>query len=60
MPNRQAQKINGPVTKPKSFNWNDDPSVQKLLEVIVNIMAEEYIEVVRQNPDIFSNNGGAQ
>jgi len=35
------------------FNWMDNPSVQKLLDVVVSIIAEEYIEIARQNPDVF-------
>lgn len=36
----------------------DNPAVQNLLDVLVSIIAEEYIDVARQNPDIFSSNGG--
>ncbi|MBC8473959.1 MAG: hypothetical protein H8D54_04025 [Candidatus Omnitrophica bacterium] len=40
------------------FNWMDNPSVQKLLDVIASIIADEYIQIAKQNPDTFSNNGG--
>ena len=46
------------TTQPISLNWLDSPSVQKLLDVVVSIIAEEYIQIAKQNPDIFSNNGG--
>ena len=35
------------------FCWKDNPSVQKLLDVVVSIMAEEYIEVAKKNSEIF-------
>jgi len=40
------------------FNWMDNPSVQKLLDTIASIIADEYIQIAKQNPDTFSNNGG--
>ena len=39
--------------EPLSLNWLDNSSVQKLLDVIVSIIAEEYIQVAKQNPDVF-------
>ena len=42
------------------FNWIENPSVQKLLDVVVSIIAEEYIQIVRQNPDVFQNKGGIE
>jgi len=53
----QVKKTSG-ITKPTSLSWIDNPSVQKLLHVMVSIIAEEYIQIVKQNPEIFSNNGG--
>ncbi len=46
------------TTQPKSLDWMDNPSVQKLLDVVVSIMAEEYIQIAKQNPNLFSDNGG--
>jgi len=40
------------------FSWMDNPSVQKLLDTIASIIADEYIQIAKQNPDTFSNNGG--
>jgi len=51
-------KENSKTTQPISLNWLDSPSVQKLLDVVVSIMAEEYIQIAKQNPDVFSDNGG--
>ena len=54
----QAKKNSEKIAQPASLNWIDNPSVRKLLDVVVSIIAEEYIQIAKQNPDIFSNNGG--
>lgn len=46
------------TTQPISLNWSDSPSIQKLLDVVVSIIADEYIQIAKQNPDLFSDNGG--
>ena len=43
--------------QPVSLNWVGNPSVQKLLDVVVSIIVEEYIQIAKQNPDVFSNSG---
>ncbi|MBU1062148.1 MAG: hypothetical protein KJ957_07985 [Candidatus Omnitrophica bacterium] len=40
------------------YSWLDNPDVQKLLDVIASIIADEYIQIAKQNPDTFSNTGG--
>ncbi len=35
---------------------SDSPSFQRLLDVISSILAEEYITIVKQNPEVFLNN----
>ena len=35
------------------LNWKDSASVLKLLDVIASIIAEEYIQVAKQNKDVF-------
>jgi len=42
---------------PAPLHWQDNLSVQKLLDIIASILAEEYIEIAKQNPDVFSNGG---
>ena len=42
------------------LNYTYDLSVQKLLDTIANIIAEEYIIKAKQNPEFFLNNGGSQ
>ena len=42
------------------INYADDLSVQKLLDNIANIIAGEYVNKVKQNPEIFLENGGSQ
>jgi len=54
----QTEKNSKKTTQPISFVWVDNASVQRLLDVVVSIMAEEYIQIVKQNPEIFRNNGG--
>ena len=39
----------------ESFIWRENSAVQKLLDVVTSIMAEEYIQVAKQNSDVFSN-----
>ncbi len=54
----QAEKNSEKTTQPISLIWVDNASVQKLLDVMVSIIAEEYIQIAKQNPEIFRNNGG--
>ncbi len=54
----KKKNSNKKTTQPISFVWVDNASVQKLLDVVVSIMAEEYIQIAKQNPEIFRNNGG--
>ena len=46
-----------PSIQPITFNWANNPNVKNLLDVISSILAEEYIEIAKQNRDIFSNGG---
>ena len=39
------------------LNWKDSASAQKLLDVIASIIADEYIQVAKQNPKIFKKGG---
>ncbi len=39
------------------LNYSDRSAVQKLLETIAIIIAEEYIEKAKQNPEIFLDGG---
>jgi hypothetical protein len=42
------------------FGWKDNLSVQKVLDVIVSILAEEYIGIAKENPETFKTNGGSK
>jgi len=48
-------------TKEKTGNlqlsWQDSPSIQRLLDVIADIIAKEYVQIARQNPTVFSGQG---
>ncbi len=37
-----------------SLNHSENPNAKKLLDVVVSILAEEYVQTARENPDIFS------
>lgn len=39
------------------LSWNDSPSIQRLLDVISSIIAEEYITIAKQNPELFHKQG---
>ena len=50
-----AQKLHQPDnSSPSSLNWKENPAAKKLLDNLVQILAEEYVEKAKQNPDIFS------
>ncbi len=54
----KKKNSNKKTTQPISFVWVDNASVQKLLDVVASIMADEYIQIAKQNPEIFRNSGG--
>lgn len=41
--------------KDAELNWTDNPDIRDLLDVIALIIAQEYIEIAKQNPEIFTN-----
>ena len=49
----QVEKFTEDINQIISLSWVDNPSVQNLLDVVVSIIAEEYIDVAQQNPDLF-------
>lgn len=49
----RAEKKTEETNKNISLKWIDNPEVQKLLDVMISIIAEEYIEIASHNPDIF-------
>ena len=38
------------------FNWQDSLPIQRLLDAISSILAEEYIMIAKQNSEVFINN----
>jgi hypothetical protein len=52
--------LKGDKCKDKNLSWANNPASQKLLDAIVSILANEYIEIAKQNPALFSTeeNGG--
>ena len=43
-----------------SFAWDKNPSVLKLLDVVVHILANEYVRAVKENPTLFSDKGDSK
>jgi len=49
----KVEKFTEDINQIISLSWFDNPAVQNLLDVVVSIIAEEYIDVAQQNPDLF-------
>lgn len=47
-----------PEIKEVCLDWQDNTAVQKLLDVVISIIAEEYIQIAKKNPEVFTNNQG--
>ncbi len=43
-----------PQVDEESFSVAENPAVKSLLDVIVSILAEEYIQTAKEHPEIFS------
>jgi len=43
-----------------NLSWKDNPPIQKLLDAVVSILAEEYIQVAKQNPEVFLKQEGTK
>ena len=54
----KGQSPSGTGHNPARTVPSDPPSFQRLLDVISSIIAEEYIVIAKQNPEIFKTNGG--
>jgi len=37
-----------------SLSWEQNRAAKKLLDVLVSILTEEYIQTAKENPEIFS------
>jgi hypothetical protein len=42
------------------FCWKDSPSIQRLLDTISSIIAEEYVQITKNNPELFTTQGGSK
>ncbi len=38
----------------QDFSWTTNQSVQKLLDVVAHILANEYVRAVKENPILFT------
>jgi len=50
-------ETNASDTKKEMLNWKDSSAIQRLLDVISSILAEEYIATAKQNPEVFLKQG---
>jgi len=39
------------------LSWQDSPPVQRLLDVIADIIASEYVQIAKQSPETFLSGG---
>ncbi|MBS0615469.1 MAG: hypothetical protein JSR58_02835 [Verrucomicrobia bacterium] len=37
-----------------SLGWKANPAAKRLLDTLVSILTEEYIQIAKENPEIFS------
>ena len=37
-----------------TYSWKENPAAKKLLDVLVSLLKEEYIQTAKENPEIFS------
>jgi len=54
---RQEEKYTEIESLSSGLNYSDIPAVQKLLDTIAIIIADEYIEKAKHNPEIFLDEG---
>jgi hypothetical protein len=49
-----AETENSLIEGALSLNISENPAAKKLLDVIVSILAQEYTQIAKENPEIFS------
>ena len=54
---KQEEKYTETEPSSSGLNYSDIPAVQKLLDTIASIIADEYIEKAKHNPEIFLDGG---
>jgi len=42
---------------PPQLSWKDSVAVQKVLDVLCQILAEEYCKTAREHPELFATKG---
>ena len=57
MKNSTVAQIDKTKVKKIGLTWTSNPFVQKLLDVIAIIIAEEYIRIAKENPELFKEIG---
>ncbi len=54
--NTKTDEINKAASLPRAcirYSYLDNPNIQKLLDVVSEIIANEYIEIAKKNRDVF-------
>jgi hypothetical protein len=51
-----AQKTISTTTKTQvmPLSWQDNPAIKDLLDIIITILAEQYIQVAKENKELFT------
>ena len=55
--NDEGEQSTMPSRNGGALSWLDNPDIQRLLDVVSSIIAEEYIEVAKNSPEVFKNGG---
>ncbi len=42
------------------LSWQDSPPIRHLLDVIADIIASEYVQIAKQNPETFLSDGASK
>ena len=52
-----APKVELKEKLPHQLSWKDSVAVQKVLDAICQILAEEYCRIAKENPETFTTGG---
>jgi hypothetical protein len=58
MPVMQMKTVLRPISQKNSLAWKENVDIQRFLDVVVSIIADEYTRIAKQNPEIFSSKEG--
>ena len=58
MPIVQMKSVLQTISQKNSLVWKNNVDIQRFLDVVVSIIADEYIRIAKKNPEIFSSKEG--